>query len=136
MFIVLSVSIVIHVISGEHRNNFRTDCRFQNMYMLFRACFQVVFRLFSGYFGVCFGLVLGVVFWGGVLPCGRKPEHLEKTHDFRQSVDGLFSHKSTHESVARIEPTTSVMKGACSDNCDTPKPYILSVSVYSYIQGV
>ena len=33
-------------------------------------------------------------------PCGRKPEHLEKTHDFRQSVDGLF----LHESVARIEP--------------------------------
>jgi hypothetical protein len=65
MFIVLSVSTVIHVISGEHRNNFRTDCRFKNMYMLFRACFQVVFRLFSGYFGVCFGLVLGVVFLGG-----------------------------------------------------------------------
>ena len=25
-------------------------------------------------------------------PCGRKPEHPEKTHDFRQSVDRLFSH--------------------------------------------
>ena len=24
------------------------------------------------------------------LPCGRKPEYLEKTHDFRQSVDFLF----------------------------------------------
>jgi hypothetical protein len=23
-------------------------------------------------------------------PCGRKPEHPEKTHDFRQSVDRLF----------------------------------------------
>jgi hypothetical protein len=33
--------------------------------------------------------------------CGRKPEHPEKTHDFRQNVDWLFS----HESVARIEPT-------------------------------
>ena len=28
------------------------------------------------------------------IPCGRKPEYLEKTHDFRQSVDYiLFSHK-------------------------------------------
>ena len=24
------------------------------------------------------------------LPCGRKPENPEKTHDFRQSVDQLF----------------------------------------------
>jgi hypothetical protein len=46
-------------------------------------------------------------------PCGRKPEHLEKTHDFRQSVDRLFS----HESVARIEPTNSEMKGVSSDDC-------------------
>jgi hypothetical protein len=37
-------------------------------------------------------------------PCGRKPEHPEKTHDFRQSVDRLFS-------VARIELTTSEVKG-------------------------
>jgi hypothetical protein len=43
------------------------------------------------------------------LPCGRKPE---KTHDFRQSVDRLFS----HESVARIKPTNSEVKGACSDD--------------------
>jgi hypothetical protein len=34
-------------------------------------------------------------------PSGREPERPEKTHDFRQSVDLLFS----HESVARIEPT-------------------------------
>jgi hypothetical protein len=27
-------------------------------------------------------------------PCGKKSEHPEKTHDFRQSVDGLFSHES------------------------------------------
>jgi hypothetical protein len=33
------------------------------------------------------------------LPCGRKPEHLEETHDFRQSFDRLFS----HEFVARIQ---------------------------------
>jgi hypothetical protein len=32
------------------------------------------------------------------LPCGRKPEHPEKTHDFRQSVDRF----SSHESVARM----------------------------------
>jgi hypothetical protein len=53
------------------------------------------------------------------LHCGRKPEHPEKTHDFRQSVDRLFS----HESVARIEPTNSEVKGACSDDCVTEAPY-------------
>jgi hypothetical protein len=45
------------------------------------------------------------------LPRGRKPERPEKTHDFRQSVDWLFS----HESVARIKPTISEVKGTCSD---------------------
>ena len=48
-------------------------------------------------------------------PCGRKPEHPEKTHDFRQSVDWLFS----HESVARIEPTNWEVKVACSDDYAT-----------------
>jgi hypothetical protein len=50
-------------------------------------------------------------------PCGRKPEHPEKTHDFRQSVDWLFS----HESVARIQPTPdlSEVKGACFEDCAT-----------------
>ena len=47
------------------------------------------------------------------LPCGKKLEYPEKTHDFRQSVDRLFS----HESVTRIEPTISDVKGACSDAC-------------------
>jgi hypothetical protein len=47
------------------------------------------------------------------LALGRKPEHPEKTHHFRQSVDRLFSHPS----VARIEPTNSEVKGACSDKC-------------------
>ena len=37
------------------------------------------------------------------LSYGRKPERPKKTHDFRQSVDRLFS----HESVATIEPTIS-----------------------------
>ena len=45
-------------------------------------------------------------------PYARKAEHREKTHDFRQSVDRLFS----HESVARIEPTFSEVKGPCSDD--------------------
>jgi hypothetical protein len=36
-------------------------------------------------------------------PCGRKPEHPEKTHDFQQSVDRLFSRESTHESIARMD---------------------------------
>jgi hypothetical protein len=26
------------------------------------------------------------------IPCGRKPKYLEKTYDFRQSVDSHFSH--------------------------------------------
>ena len=51
-------------------------------------------------------------------PRGRKPEHPEKTHDFRQSVDWLFS----HESVARIEPTNSEVKGTCSHDCATETP--------------
>ena len=42
-------------------------------------------------------------------PGGKKPERPEKTHDFRQSVDRLFS----HESVARIEPTISEVKVGC-----------------------
>jgi hypothetical protein len=39
----------------------------------------------------------------------------EQTHDFRQSVDRLFS----HESVARIELTISEVKVACFDECVT-----------------
>ena len=50
-------------------------------------------------------------------PRGRKPEHPEKTHDFRQSVDRLYSHESAHESVARIESTITEVEGACSDDC-------------------
>ena len=45
-------------------------------------------------------------------PCGRKPEYPEKTHDFRQSIDRLFS----HESVARLQPTNSEVEGACFDD--------------------
>jgi hypothetical protein len=51
--------------------------------------------------------------------CGRKPEHPEKTHDFRQSVD--FS----HESVVRIEPTIALVVPlfcTCSDDCATKVP--------------
>ena len=40
------------------------------------------------------------------LPCGRKLECAEKTHDFCQSVDILFSHESIEEPRQRIEPTT------------------------------
>jgi hypothetical protein len=55
-------------------------------------------------------------------PCGRKPELPEKTHDFRQSVDWLFS----HESIARLEPTNSEVKVACSNDCaiEAPIQYI------------
>jgi hypothetical protein len=55
-------------------------------------------------------------------PCW-KPERPEKTHDFRQSVDGLFS----HESVARIEPNISEVKGACCDDCSTEDPSLYSI---------
>jgi hypothetical protein len=41
-------------------------------------------------------------------PCGRKPEHTEKTHDFRQSVDSLFSR---YESLARIGRTGALHGG-------------------------
>jgi hypothetical protein len=54
-----------------------------------------------------------IVIFSVNFPCGRKPEYPEKTHDFRQSVDWLFSHEFTHESIARIEPTISEVKGAC-----------------------
>jgi hypothetical protein len=47
--------------------------------------------------------------------CLRKPECPEKTHEFKQSVDWLFS----HESVARIEPTISEVKGTCTDTAPT-----------------
>jgi hypothetical protein len=52
------------------------------------------------------------------LPCGKKPERPEKTHDFRQSVDRLLS----RESVARIEATNSEVKDACSNDCATEAP--------------
>jgi hypothetical protein len=55
---------------------------------------------------------------GGNQSTRRKPEHPEKTHDFRQSVDGLFS----PESVARWNPRSEV-KDACSDDCATEVPY-------------
>jgi hypothetical protein len=54
-------------------------------------------------------------------PCGRKSERPETTHDFRQSVDRLFS----HESIAGIELTFSEVKGACCDaDCATEAPNI------------
>jgi hypothetical protein len=54
-------------------------------------------------------------------PCGRKPERPEKTNDFRQSVDKLFSHAWVHTCMwkARIEPMISEVKVACSDDCAT-----------------
>ena len=59
-------------------------------------------------------------------PCGKKPEHPEKTHDFWQSFDRLFS----HESVARIEPTISEteVRGACFDECATKGPWYVAES--------
>jgi hypothetical protein len=63
--------------------------------------------------------------------CGRKPEHPEKTHDFQQSVvDRLFS----HESIARIEPTISEVKGACSDDCVAEAQWRRSWSLPSSVE--
>ena len=53
--------------------------------------------------------------------CGRKPEYPVKTHDFRQSVDSLFSHKC-YESVARIQPTISEGIEACSATAPQKPP--------------
>jgi hypothetical protein len=41
-------------------------------------------------------------------PCGRKPEHTAKNQ--RLSAELRLS---SHESVARVEPTNSEIKGAC-----------------------
>ena len=64
----------------------------------------------------------------GIIPTYsvRKPECSEKTHDFWESVDGLFSHKC-HKSVARTEPTISEVKGACSDDCATEAPEYIKI---------
>jgi hypothetical protein len=63
-------------------------------------------------------------------PCERKPEHPEKTHDFRQSVNRLFS----HESVARIQPTNSEVKGACSDDHATETSrFPLKISIFHFL---
>jgi hypothetical protein len=61
-------------------------------------------------------------------PCGTKLEHPEKIHDFRKSDDRLFTwvrfymSPFSHESVARIEPTISEVKGACYNDCATEAP--------------
>ena len=61
----------------------------------------------------------------------RKSERPEKTHNFCKSVDWLVS----HESVARIEPTISEVKGACSDDsCAIEAPKI-HVGVAETIEG-
>jgi hypothetical protein len=54
------------------------------------------------------------------IPCGRKPEYPEKTHDFRQSVDGLFSLYGYHN-VHNGNRTHNIseVKGACSDDWAT-----------------
>ena len=48
------------------------------------------------------------------VPCGRKPKYPEKTTDFWQSVDLIFSHE-----WKRIDPATSEVKGERSAN---PQP--------------
>ena len=62
------------------------------------------------------------------LPCGRKPECPEKTHDFRQSVDKLF-HMSGALGLSNIEKVlaenrTRNLRGERrgSDHCATEAP--------------
>ena len=56
------------------------------------------------------------------IPCGSKPEYSEKIHDFRQSVDKLFSHNYHKSFSTGIEPTLAEVKGARSDKCATEAP--------------
>jgi hypothetical protein len=61
-------------------------------------------------------------------PVGRKPEHPEKTHDFRQSVFGRALTDSFHMSPWReSDPCTisEVKVGACSHDYHTEDPSFL-----------
>ena len=49
------------------------------------------------------------------LPCGRKPENPEKTHDFRQSVDQLFPRVIKCPNTG-FELLTSEVGGSRSDD--------------------
>ena len=53
------------------------------------------------------------------VPCGRKPECPEKTHDFRQSVGILFSHEKFEESLMENRTHNSEVKGARANHCAT-----------------
>ena len=64
-------------------------------------------------------------------PCGRKPEHAEKPTTFGRALTDSHMSPRTLESIARIEPTISEVKGACSDDCAThwsPLPPCLYVN--------
>jgi hypothetical protein len=54
------------------------------------------------------------------LPCGRKPEHPEKTHDFQFGRALTYSFHISR--IARIEHTISEVEGACSITTASPKP--------------
>jgi hypothetical protein len=70
-------------------------------------------------------------------PCGRKPEYLEKTHDFRQSVDlysfrmrnGFESHWLRKFSL-RLEPATLELKGKCANHLATETPWECEATLY------
>ena len=46
-------------------------------------------------------------------PCGRKPERPEKTHDFRQSVDRLFSHESVIACMFETRDQSTLISVIC-----------------------
>ena len=55
------------------------------------------------------------------LPCGRKPENPEKTHDFQQSVDQLLP-RMIKCSNTGFELLTSEVGGSRSDDKATEAP--------------
>jgi hypothetical protein len=58
-----------------------------------------------------------------IIPCGRKLEYPEKT-TFGRALTDSFHMTVMHESIARIEPTISEVKGSFSDDCATKASYV------------
>jgi hypothetical protein len=48
-------------------------------------------------------------------PCGRKPEHPEKTHDFRQSVGWLFSHEWNDDRTHDLKGERRLLSEDCAN---------------------
>ena len=62
---------------------------------------------------------------------GKKPEYPEKTHDFRESVDILFSHEdwvqvTLWDALLRIGPETSEVKDKWFNATETSLKYFVN----------